>query len=118
MVILFFLMSHQTSSLVRSTSLCYGGKLTPLITLNNCLFGPIPESLGECVSLVRIRMGHNYLNGSIPKDNYLTGNLTDSSKDYENLGQLNLSNSKRGREIEREMVEIWREKERHFGRIT
>ncbi|KAL0909157.1 hypothetical protein M5K25_020000 [Dendrobium thyrsiflorum] len=67
-------------------------------------------SLGRCSSLSRIRMGENYLNGSILRglfglpnlaevelqDNLLAGGFPDTSKSRisSNLGQLNLLNNR------------------------
>ncbi|KAJ4702768.1 Leucine-rich receptor-like protein kinase family protein [Melia azedarach] len=37
-------------------SLCSGRNLTTLILFNNFLFGPLPDDLGQCESLVKIRI--------------------------------------------------------------
>ncbi|CAN4094004.1 unnamed protein product [Withania somnifera] len=80
--------------------------LKTLILMENYFFGPIPEQLGECKSLTRIRIRKNYLNGTIPSgffkfpaldmlevdNNYFTGQLP-AEINANNLTKLVLSNN-------------------------
>ncbi|KAK6128564.1 hypothetical protein DH2020_037708 [Rehmannia glutinosa] len=76
----------------------------------NNFTGSIPqslESLGQCDSLSRVRMGENYLNGSIPRgllrlpkltqvelqDNLLSGAFPETDGLSTTLGQISLSNN-------------------------
>lgn len=99
------------------SGLCGGGSdssnnssLKILILLNNSLRGPIPDSMGTCYSLVRVRLGGNQLNRSIPdgflylpelklvelQGNRLTGPFPENSNSSSlpaELGELNLSDN-------------------------
>ncbi|XP_041022835.1 receptor-like protein Cf-9 homolog [Juglans microcarpa x Juglans regia] len=85
--------------------MCIGNRLETLNTEENLLVGPIPDSLGRCESLSEIRMGHNFLNGSMPRDlfglpklsyvelqnNRLTGKFSISSRNDSQLRVLDIS---------------------------
>lgn len=80
-----------------------------MILFNNFLFGPLSRDLGKCYTLTRVRMGQNYLTGSIPdgflyfpnlslvelQNNYLSGQIpSQTTKEPSKLAQLNLSNNR------------------------
>jgi Leucine-rich repeat (LRR) protein len=94
--------------------LCARGQLEILILLDNFLFGPVPEGLGAaCPTLTRVRLGHNYLTGPLPRGflylpalttvelqgNYLTGRLEEDGSGStitsgSRLSLLNLSSNR------------------------
>ncbi|VAI00449.1 unnamed protein product [Triticum turgidum subsp. durum] len=47
------------------SGLCVGGRLQNLVVVGNNLVGPVPSSLLNCTSLVRVRLERNYLEGDI-----------------------------------------------------
>ncbi|KAK8645186.1 hypothetical protein V6N13_119029 [Hibiscus sabdariffa] len=47
---------------------CLGGALEYFVASNNYFTGPIPKSLKNCTSLLRVRLDHNQLTGKIPSE--------------------------------------------------
>lgn len=74
--------------------------------MENYFFGPLPEELGSCKSLTKIRIMKNFINGTIPAgifnlpeltkleldDNYLTGELPDRMYS-QSLQSVSMSNN-------------------------
>ncbi|MDD0148654.1 hypothetical protein PSY31_23495, partial [Shigella flexneri] len=46
---------------------CSGGGLNYLLALKNKFTGEVPQSYGECKSLVRFRVSNNNLQGKLPE---------------------------------------------------
>ncbi|PSS17398.1 MDIS1-interacting receptor like kinase [Actinidia chinensis var. chinensis] len=61
--------------------ICQGGKLKNFTVQNNQLTGPIPKSLRDCKSLVRVRL----------EGNQFTGSISEAFGVYPNLNYLDLS---------------------------
>ncbi|BBG99345.1 Leucine-rich repeat receptor-like protein kinase family protein [Prunus dulcis] len=66
-------------------NICQGGKLENLSLHTNYLTGPIPKSLKNCTSLVRVRLDQNQLTGNISEDFGVYPNL-----DFMNISHNNL----------------------------
>ncbi|VAI82053.1 unnamed protein product [Triticum turgidum subsp. durum] len=86
--------------------LCAGGKLERLTAFDNNLNGPLPSSLVHCLSLVRVRLERNQIEGDISElgihpnmvyidmsSNKLYGQLSNHWRDWHNLTKLNISNN-------------------------
>ncbi|XLR50724.1 hypothetical protein S83_001396, partial [Arachis hypogaea] len=81
-------------------SLCFAKKLNILILLNNFLFGSLPNDLGECYTLERVRLEHNYLTGQLNlSNNRLSGTLPASIEKFPDLEILLLHGNRFSSEI-------------------
>ncbi|KAK8585187.1 hypothetical protein V6N13_139122 [Hibiscus sabdariffa] len=83
-------------------SLCKGGRLKGLVLMENFFYGPLPEELGNCKSLINIRIMTNQLDGifNLPlltmfesNNNYFSGELP-SQMSGASLAQLKVSNNR------------------------
>ncbi|KAK8989054.1 hypothetical protein V6N11_030422 [Hibiscus sabdariffa] len=92
--------NHLTGMIPRS--LCKGGRLKGLVLMENFFYGPLPEELGNCKSLINIRIMTNQLDGifNLPlltmfesNNNYFSGELP-SQMSGASLAQLKVSNNR------------------------
>ncbi|KAL4279751.1 hypothetical protein GQ457_03G038040 [Hibiscus cannabinus] len=83
-------------------NLCKGGRLKGLVLMENFFYGPLPEELGNCKSLINIRIMTNQLDGifNLPlltmfesNNNYFSGELP-SQMSGAPLAQLKVSNNR------------------------
>ncbi|TYH50911.1 hypothetical protein ES332_D10G237000v1 [Gossypium tomentosum] len=85
--------NHHTGTLPEN--LCLGGVLTRLAVINNNFSGPIPSSLRNCKSLIRVRLlvYIHILNYASLSDNNFYGELSPNWGQCHNLTRLHFSNN-------------------------